>query len=134
MGSIYARGSGAGGSSPVFSANCDSSVNLKDWVYILASGTNTVGKAIANDSEKVEVVGMVISKPTETSCIVQQGGIYSKHASLIKNKKIYLSDSSEGEIVYTPPTSSGSYIKNLGNTISETILSINIDQLSILNS
>lgn len=69
-----------------------------DWVYI--SAANTVAKADADDTAKLPVIGVIVSKPTTTSCVVQTTGQVT--LSGLTAGAIYYLSGAAGAITATP--------------------------------
>lgn len=71
-----------------------------DWVYI--SAANTVAKADADDTAKLPVIGVIVSKPTttSTSCVVQTTGQVT--LSGLTAGAIYYLSGAAGAITATP--------------------------------
>lgn len=69
-----------------------------DWVYI--SAANTVAKADADDAAKLPVIGVIVSKPTSTTCVVQTTGQVT--LSGLTAGAIYYLSGTAGAITATP--------------------------------
>lgn len=67
--------SGTGSGVPgTFTAVCDASILVGDLVYVSGPAPN-VDKVDITDSTKIPVIGIVVSKPSDTDCVVQVHGI-----------------------------------------------------------
>lgn len=106
---------------------CDASVAVGDVVRM--NGATAV-KAIATSFLGSSVVGIVTSKPTGTTCdITVCGPITSILTGLDVTKQYFLSDSTAGALVTTPPTTSGNYVIRLGNAINSTTFAIHLERV-----
>lgn len=79
---------------------CASDLAAGDWVYISASGT--VAKADADDTSKLPCIGVIVSKPTSTTCVVQTTGQVTL-SGLTAGSLYYLS-ATAGAITTTAPS------------------------------
>lgn len=77
---------------------CLSGDAVGDWVYI--SAASTVAKADADDTGKLPVIGVIVSKPTTTSCVVQTTGQVT--LSGLTAGSIYYLSGTAGAITATP--------------------------------
>jgi len=103
---------GASGGSIVGTYQCSTDVNVLDAVYLF--NTDTVAQAEANSLDTVPVIGLVISKPTPTSAVVQYSGEIATFSGLIVDRSYYLSDTLPGGIVENAPVNTGSIVQYLG--------------------
>jgi hypothetical protein len=107
--------------------NCDATVAVGDVVRMDGS---TAVKAIATSFLASNVVGIVTSKASSTSCnITVCGPINGAIGSLDTTRQYFLSDSTPGQLVTTPPTNSGSYVIRIGNAINSTTLVLNLERV-----
>lgn len=104
---------------------CAAEVSVRDAVYL--SGSGAVGKADANDPFKQPVVGLVVSKPTETTCRIIYYGEISGFTGLTVGVSCFLS-LTPGEITANPPTSPGSIIQKVGFARSSSTLVVFVDR------
>ncbi len=93
--------------------DCLSSVYAGAAVIITAG---TVSNALADSMANSNVIGVVESKLSLNKCNIRvlgvtEGNIFS---GLDETKEYYLSESVAGDIVSTPPTSSGSILLRIG--------------------
>jgi len=79
---------------------CLSGDAVGDWVYI--SAASAVAKADADDAAKLPVIGVIVSKPTTTSCVVQTTGQVT--LSGLTAGAIYYLSGTAGAITATPVT------------------------------
>jgi hypothetical protein len=80
--------------------SCASGLAAGDWVYV--SAANTVAKADADDTSKLPCIGVIVSKPTSTTCVVQTTGEVTL-SGLTAGALYYLSGTA-GAITTTVPT------------------------------
>ena len=98
---------------------CPSGTAVNDVVYV--SGASTVTKADATTTATGPAVGVVVSKPTSTSCIVQFGNEVGGFVGLTPGTPYYVS-TTPGGLVATPATASGNYRQLVGIAKTATIL------------
>lgn len=79
---------------------CASDLAVGDWVYV--STGDTVAKADADDTSKLPVIGVIVSKPTTTTCVVQMTGQVT--LSGLTAGAIYYLSATAGAITATAPT------------------------------
>ena len=79
---------------------CASDLAAGDWVYL--SAASTVAKADADDTSKIPVIGVIVSKPTSTTCVVQMTGQVTL-SGLTAGSLYYLS-ATAGAITTTAPS------------------------------
>ena len=105
-----------------YKVNVFENVTQGDVLYSRSSD-GQVGKAIANDTDdKARVVGFVettVSAGTLVRCIVE--GV-TPLSGLDPGDHYFLSASSAGAIVKTPPTSSGHFVTRVGEAATTTSL------------
>lgn len=108
--------------------DCDSGVAVNDWVFQSASVNNTAVKF--TDNEEVEpVLGIVISKPTTTSCTVLMLGLYSG-SGLSGRGKMWLSDT--GDAAFSFPTSgTGKFVRELGISFGDGTILVNPEKMGL---
>lgn len=91
---ILARIETAAAALPSGAYTCLSGDAVGDWMYISAS--NTAAKADADDTAKQPVIGVIVSKPTTTSCLVQGSIEIAGLSGLTAGTKYYLSATAGG--------------------------------------
>ena len=97
----------------VITRNCSTTSSSGDLVYESDSISNGVDVSTSNTDNR-NIVGIILSKPTTTTCRVLFEGTYNVSLSgLSKGDKVYLSNS--GAITSAKPTSG--YVQILGNAI-----------------
>ena len=114
-----------GGASSTFTGICLSSLAVGDLVYA-AGASRTVALADPAVSGKTPVIGIVTSKPTPTSCVVQISGIVAGLSGLTPGYQLFLG--LDGRLTSTPPTPGG------GQTFVIQSLGVAIDAVSMLFS
>jgi hypothetical protein len=107
---------------------CIASVSVGDWVYKTAVN-NTVGKADANNV--LPVIGIVASKPTSTSCIVQAGGTIGVFSGLTAGTQYFAAKGNPGGMTADPSgiISSSGMVQKLAVAVNTTTVQIGIKQL-----
>lgn len=92
---------GAGGEAGTEATyTCSASLSVGQIVYV--SGSNTVDLADNTNINTVPCIGMIISKPTSTSCTIKNTGEVTNLTGIIPGQKYYVG--SGGAITDTPPT------------------------------
>jgi len=114
---VLTWGAGGGGS-PTYTYACPSGVAVNDVVYL--SGAGAVDKADKTSASTAPAVGMVTSKPTGTSCVVQASGKVSGLVGLTAGAYYYLGTT--GTISTSVPTTSGEQVQLIGYAPSTTEL------------
>lgn len=79
---------------------CASDLAAGDWVYV--SAANTVAKADADDTSKLPCIGVIVSKPTSTTCVVQTTGQVT--LSGLTAGAVYYLSTTAGAITSTAPS------------------------------
>lgn len=106
---------------------CDISVFVGAAVRMQASGTAV--NALADSLTNANVIGIVQSKPTSTTCNIRVTGVsLSVFAGLDVTKEYYLSDTVAGQITTTIPISSGHVVLRIGQPFSSSELLMNKGQ------
>lgn len=114
---VFSWGAG-GGSSPTYTYTCPGTVAVNDAVYL--SGAGSVDKASNAGAASVPAIGLVTSKPTATTCVVQASGKVSGLVGLTAGAYYYLG--AAGAISTAVPTSSGEQVQLIGYAPSTTEL------------
>lgn len=99
--------------------NCPVGVSVGSIVYV--SGANTVDKALAKKANP-DAIGIVIRKPTTTTCLVISHGKAGVFSGLTPGGVYYLSADTAGEVTDTPPSGVGDKVQLLGIAINSTDL------------
>lgn len=91
---------------------------IGDWLYVSADATYALGDASAEPSS--QVVGVVTDVPTVNSFVIQQSGTISGVVTqdedlnpIVSATVYYLSATTPGQLVDTPPAVAGQYTKPL---------------------
>lgn len=102
---------------------CSALVSVGDFVRVDSVGL--VVRAIANSMANSNILGCVESKQDSNTCDVRVLGVTpSNFSSLDVTKEYFLSDTIEGGITSTPPSSSGSVRLKVGQPTSSNKLLI----------
>ena len=112
----------------IFEADCISTVNVDDWVYIKSDGV--VDGAIANNQVFAETRGIVIEKITSTRCKIQNGGIITL-SGLNVGKTFFLSSTVKGAMQDSIPSGFNISVKRIGFSITSTLFVIDVSPLAI---
>lgn len=111
--------------------NCPPSVGVGDVVYILRppGAADTVDKACAGAGtlQTPEGVGVVIDKPTPTTCRVLSEGGADVFVGLVHGDVYYLSPTTPGAITNVAPTAPGEFVQEIGIATSPTRLYVYMD-------
>ena len=133
MGTIYASGQGSSYSSNFLKFNCISSDSVGKVVYLSNSISKTVVLAQADSIITSIVKGVIIKKPTQSTCLVQLSGNVNVFTGLIVGTVYYLSESVAGGIQSVRPISGvGNTLRIVGKAISETEMILDLDSNSIV--
>lgn len=92
---------------------CDASVVVGDWVRMNAS--NIAVKALADNADNSNTIGLVEEKITSTKCVVRVAGVSrSLFSGLDVTKEYFLSSATSGDMTLSPPVGSGEIVLVLG--------------------
>lgn len=123
----YTSGNTPPGDNVLENLTCSASVAVGSIVRISGS---TIVRALANNLTNSRVLGICISKSNATTCNVQVCGFTPNiFAGLSTVNSYYLSDTTLGAITTTPPTTSGSYVIRIGQTLTGTNIIIQIERV-----
>lgn len=114
---------GPNGSSGAYT--CPSGIAVRDAVYLSSSGA--CDKADADDATKQPLIGVVVSKPTAFTAVVQYHGEVGGYAGLIPGATYYLS-TVPGQITSTPPSASGDIVQRIGFAKTASVLVLMVDR------
>jgi len=108
----------------VFDADCPASIVVGDWVYSsgdIVAGVYQVAKADIADFDKLPAIGVVIEKPTTTTCVVKWEGYVDVFAGLSAHRVYYLQQ--DGTINVTPPPGGAGYhVQRVGVALDANVL------------
>lgn len=126
-GGPYAPLGGGGNASAVTSAiyNCPVTVNVNDAVYL--SAADSVDQAASNIVTDRPCVGVVVAKPTATTCEIQYAGELGAFAGLVAGDTYYLS-TTPGILTNIPPTAPGEIVQEVGFARNATTLVVLIER------
>jgi len=99
--------------------NCSSNENVLDVVYI--KDDMSVARANASTINTSNVIGVIIDKPSDTTCSVVVHGIIDIFSNLEVSKRYFL-DINDGQITTIPTTSPGTILLELGVALTDTML------------
>jgi hypothetical protein len=105
---------------------CPAGVQVRDGVY--QTGASSVDQALADDISTMPVVGVVLSKPTPTSCIIARSGEVPGFTGLTADVYYYASASTVGAITSAPPSTSGDIVQQVGYAKTTTILVVELSR------
>ena len=109
---------------------CPAAVDLRDAVHIVNPGVVTI--ADKNDPANLPVIGLVVAKPTTTSCIVRTIGFLEGFTGLAEGETYYLG--ADGKITNTATTTSGEALYVMGVAKSSSKLELRIGSDYIIRS
>jgi len=109
--------------------NCPGTVNVLDVVYL--TGADLVDAADADDHTKQPVIGVVVSKPSFTTCWVQYSGELAGFIGLIPGATYYLS-TTPGQMCRPVdpgyPSNQGDIVQKVTFARSTTVMVVMIDR------
>jgi hypothetical protein len=131
MGTLYTQSGQGSVSTAEFGVyNCSTTEQVHNWVYIVDTADKTVAQAQADDYATVISKGIIIRKPSPTTCIVQMGGIVEM-TGLVRGKLYFLSPFVPGGMqTAVPQTGSGHFVRPLGQSLSTTEFLIDKDPVT----
>jgi hypothetical protein len=103
---------------------CASVVVVRNVVYQSGSGACTQARADAVAT--MPAIGLCISKPTATTCIIARSGEVDGFAGLTPDSLYYVSDTLAGGITATAPSGSGNVVQKVGYAKSSSILVVEL--------
>jgi len=133
---VFSTG-GGGSSGPttqvVQTFACPGAVAVGDAVYQTAVA-DTVDKALmaAGVTQTPEAIGIVIVKPTATTCTVVLFGLAAVPGALVAGSIYYVSNAVAGGITATPPSSKGEKIQRIGVAVNATLIDVDPDLTSVV--
>lgn len=110
--------------------DCPAAVAVGDAVYLTATGT--VDRARANALATMPVVGVVQSKPSATTCLVQTGDALGGYAGLTVDAFYYASPTTPGALTATVPTTIGQVVQQVGFARTATTLVVSLGDVTVL--
>jgi hypothetical protein len=106
--------------------DCDSSITVGDFVLESLTIPNKVEKCIDNTSI-APCIGVVVSKPSPTKCVVKQYGLQAGFTGLVQGRHVFLNI--DGTPTSTSPTTG--YLQILGVATSSNQILINVQILRV---
>lgn len=101
---------------------CDSGVAVRDVVYL--DGSGVAQKADASSISTAPAVGLVLDKPTSTSCNVMTYGLMTGFTGLTVGQ-LYMSETA-GAVTSTAPAGAGRVFQPVGRAVSTTVVLVQI--------
>lgn len=121
---------GSGSSSLDIVYTCSTLIAVGNAVYI--SSADTVDLASNTTLSTTPCVGIVVNKPTTTTCTVRSMGVITGLVGLSEGSKYYLGTS--GGVTTTAPTGSGSAVQLVGVSKNSTTLLLTLSYAVIQNT
>lgn len=110
--------------------DCPATTDLRDAVHIISTGVVTT--ASKSDTPNLPVIGMVVAKPTTTTCIIQTLGYLDGFTGLSEGETYYLDD--DGKITNVPTTTATEALYVIGVAKSSSRLELRIGSDYIIRS
>jgi len=110
---------------------CTAAETVGDVVYINSSGD--FRSADASSINTAKAVGVILSKPTTTTCTVIIAGLVTGLTGLTMGQHYFLSET-VGQITATAPITSGAVIVQIGQAQSATSIIVNISNVYTIRS
>jgi len=98
---------------------------VRDVVY--EAGSNLAREANANSSATMPAIGIIVQKPTGTSCIIARSGEVDGFSGLSVGSQ-YFVDTTSGQITSTPPIGSNRIVQRVGYAKTSTILMVQLGE------
>jgi hypothetical protein len=109
---------------------CPSTTDIRDAVHIPSAGTVVIAdKTITSN---LPIIGLVVAKPTATSCIIQTLGFLEGFTGLVPGDTYYLH--TDGKITNTPTVTPGEALYVIGVAKSSSKLELRIGSDYIIRS
>jgi len=109
--------------------NCTVAEQIGDVVF--ESAADTVRQANAASTATMPAVGVIILKPTATTCIIAKAGEVALFAGLMVGQEYYVSETTPGDITQDIPTGSGEVVHYVGKAKNTTTLLIDLGQPTV---
>jgi hypothetical protein len=103
--------------------NCTAGESVLDVVY--QSASSTVRQANATSTLTMPAVGIIIAKPTATTCIIARSGEVPGFGSLTADRAYYV-DTTNGAITSTPPNAGNNVVQVVGYAKTNDILVVEL--------
>jgi len=110
--------------------SCPATTDVRDAVHIISDGVVTI--AAKSDTANLPVIGMVVAKPTSTSCIIQTLGYLDGFTGLVEGETYYLGE--DGKITNTATTTATEALYVIGVAKSNSRLELRIGSDYIIRS
>lgn len=113
----------------VQAADCTAAEAVGDPVYISSAAVGDrwqVRTTDYTDFNKMPAVGVIIDKPTATTCVVQVGGEVSIYTGLTVGRKVFVSISGIEQPPVSRPLSGVKYVQSLGVATGTTTVAMNV--------
>jgi len=107
---------------------CDTGVAVGEFVYF--SGANTIDESENTNPLTVPAIGVVVNKPTATSCFLAHEGEVDGFTGLTSGAIYYLA--ATGGVSTTAPTTLGNVVQRVGIAINTTTLLLTLNQETLL--
>ncbi len=104
--------------------SCTATEQVLDLVF--ESSSNTVSRSNATSLATMPVIGMIINKPTATTCIIATSGEIPGIGGLTPDRAYY-ADIVNGGITLSIPATSGAVVQSVGTSKSNNVLSLHLD-------
>lgn len=106
---------------------CPTTVAVRDAVYQVSPGN--VDKANATTTSTMPVIGVVLSKPTTTSCIIARSGELSGFSGLTGDRLYYASDAVPGGVTLIPPIGANRVVQQVGYSRNSSTLIVELGEM-----
>lgn len=110
--------------------DCPSTVAVRDVVYL--SGAGTVDKARADSAATMPAIGVVLSKPSSTTCVVKAMDSVDGFTGLTADTLQYVSPTTAGALTETAPTTAGQLVQQVGFSRNTTTLVVQLGTTILL--
>lgn len=105
--------------------NCTVTEAVRDVVY--ESAANTARQANASSSATMPAIGFILNKPTATACVIARSGEVDGFVGLSVGSTYYV-DTTNGQIVTSPPTGSNRVVQRVGYAKTSTTLVVQLGE------
>lgn len=119
------------GSVPTILVSCTTSEAVNDAVYV--TGTDAVARANAASIVTLPAIGLILSKPTTTSAIVQLSGVFAGFMGLTPGATYFLSATTPGAVTTTAPSTTGTFVQRIGVAEDANTILLDVDPTLVEN-
>ena len=105
-------------------------IGVAEGEFVYFTGSNAVDQADSSVPAETPAIGLIVNKPTTTSCLLLHEGEPAIFSSLTPGSIYYLS--TVGTITATAPTTPGEVVQRIGVAVNATTLLLTLGEETLL--